>query len=93
MLKELRRIQHVLHLSTWNTNAHIITKSGTSGVSAKRVKGTHHVRVVLVYTHVREGIETSHRSKSQMTVKLREGVVRVLAGLHLGQRLRSGSGC
>ena len=57
-------------------------------------KHTHHVRIVLVYTHVCERVKTGHSSESQMTVQLREGVVRVLAGLHLGQGLRrSGSGC
>ena len=93
-MKELRRIQHILHLSTHNTSAHIVAKSGTSLVSAKKLKGAYHVRIVLVYTHVRERIETGHSSESQMTVQLCEGVVGVLAGLHLGQGLRRcRSGC
>jgi len=94
LLKKLRGIQHVLHLSTRKTNAGTITRSGFSGSLGQNVQGAHHVRIILIYTHVRKRIETSHSSESQMTVQLREGVVRVLAGLHLGQRLRrSGSGC
>ena len=92
MLKKLGGIQHVLHLSTRNTNNRIATRSGTSGISAKRSKEAHHVRIVLIHTHVRERIETGHSSEPQMTVQLGERVVWVLPGLHLWQGLgRSGS--
>lgn len=59
----------------------------------RRSKEAYHVWIVRVYTHVREWVETSHSSESQMTVQLRERVVRVLTSLHLRQGLRrSGSG-
>jgi hypothetical protein len=73
----------------------IISTSGTPGNSERRSVKTHHVGIVRVYTHIRKGVETGHSPEAHMTVQLCEGVVRILAGLHLrqGLRRRSGSRC
>jgi len=88
LLEELRRIHHVLQLSMHHT-----PMSETSDNPNRKPWEAHHIRIVRVHAHIRERVETSHSPEAQMTVQLREGVVRILTGLHLRQGLRwSGSG-
>jgi hypothetical protein len=59
------------------------TGSETSENFDQRLWITYHVGIVRIHAHIRERVETGHSPKSQMTIELRERVLRVLASLHL----------